>query len=165
MTEKRDERPLAELNLPPFEANIQERDGARRIFDTLRRRFVALTPEEWVRQNFVHYLTDTLGYRSALMGNEIELRLGRMSRRCDTVVYDRRLRPRMIVEYKRPEVAITQRVFSQISRYNMVMHVDFLVVSNGLQHYCCRMNYAEQTYEFLEQLPTFEEVTGGEKEA
>ena len=90
----------------------------------------------------------------------MQLSLNGMSRRCDTVVYDRQLRPRMIVEYKRPDVSITQKVFDQIGRYNRVMRVDWLIVSNGLEHYCCKMDYEQQTYEFVEEIPTFQTVTG-----
>lgn len=148
------------LNLPTCELRTQQQQGRTRVFDVLRQRYVALTPEEWVRQHFVHFLIDVCGYSAALMGNEVQLSLNGMSRRCDTVVYDRQLRPRMIVEYKRPDVSITQRVFDQICRYNMVMQVDWLVVSNGLQHYCCRMDYERQTYEFVSGIPPFEELVG-----
>lgn len=129
-----------------------------KVFDVLRQRFVALTPEEWVRQHFVHFLIAERGFSPSLMGNEVQLSLNGMSRRCDTVVYDRQLRARMIVEYKRPDVRITQRVFDQICRYNMVMQVDWLIVSNGLEHYCCRMDYERQTYEFVREIPRFETV-------
>lgn len=150
---------MTALNLPPYDAKIQTADGQTRIFDVLRRRFVALTPEEWVRQHFVQHLLTSYGYPSGLMANEVSLTLNGMSRRCDTVVYDRSLRARIIIEYKRPTVEITQRVFDQISRYNMVMQVDFLIVSNGMAHYCCRMDYGRQTYEFLPDIPTFAMLT------
>ena len=83
-----------------------------------------------------------------------------MSRRCDTVVYDRLLKARMIVEYKRPDVDITQKVFEQICRYNMVLQVDYLIVSNGLRHFCCKVDYERQTYEFLPDLPSYGDVVG-----
>ena len=89
------------------------------------------------------------------MGNEVQLRLNGMSRRCDTVVYDRALRPRIIIEYKAPTVDITQDVFDQICRYNMVLQADYLIVSNGLAHYCCRMDYATQTYAFATEIPHY----------
>lgn len=152
--------PFPTLNLPPFNANIRREGKNVRIFDTLRQRFVALTPEEWVRQHFVNMLLTNYGFSSSLTANEVSLSLNGMSRRCDTVVYDKQLRPRMIVEYKRPSVEITQRVFDQICRYNMVMHVDYLVVSNGMQHFACRMDYERQTYEFLKEIPNAETVLG-----
>ena len=154
--------PFPTLNLPPFNANIRREGMNVRIFDTLRQRFVALTPEEWVRQHFVNMLLTNYGFSSSLTANEVSLSLNGMSRRCDTVVYDKQLRPRMIVEYKRPSVEITQRVFDQICSYNMVMHVDYLVVSNGMHHFACRMDYERQTYEFLKEIPNAETVLGNE---
>lgn len=154
--------PFPTLNLPHFNANIRREGKNVRIFDTLRQRFVALTPEEWVRQHFVNMLLTNYGFSSSLTANEVSLSLNGMSRRCDTVVYDKQLRPRMIVEYKRPSVEITQRVFDQICRYNMVMHVDYLVVSNGMHHFACRMDYERQTYEFLKEIPNAETVLGNE---
>ena len=149
------------LNLPTYDVKVREENGAAKIFDVLRQRFVALTPEEWVRQHFVQFLLTTHGYSPTLMANEVSLTLNGMSRRCDTVVYGQQLRPRIIIEYKRPTVEITQRVFNQICRYNIVMHVDYLIVSNGLQHYCCRMDYNHQSYTFLHDIPPYRDVVGG----
>ena len=149
---------MFELNLPPFDVKISSEAGKKRIFDFIRRRYVALTPEEWVRQHFVHFLATTKGYPPALMANEVQLKLNGMSRRCDTVVYDRALTPRVIVEYKAPSVEITQKVFDQISRYNRVLHVDYLIVSNGLTHDCCRIDYDTQGYSFLPDIPSYEEI-------
>ena len=146
---------MTPLHLPPIEAKIKTENGQTKIWDGLRRRFVALTPEEWVRQHFTAYLIGQKGYSPTLMANEVSIALNGMNRRCDTVVYQRDLTPRVIIEYKRPDVKITKRVFSQVCRYNLVMHVDYLIVSNGLEHYCCRMNYAQQTYEFLNDIPDF----------
>ena len=122
----------------------------------LRRRYVALTPEEWVRQHFVHYLITYKGFPRALMANEVQLCLNGTKKRCDTVLYKRDLTAQMIVEYKAPDVKITQAVFDQIGRYNLVLHVDYLVVSNGLRHYCCRMDYEHNTYRFLPDIPAYE---------
>lgn len=149
---------MFELNLPPFDKKIITEGDKSRIFDILRQRYVALTPEEWVRQHFVHFLIEHKSYPSALMGNEISLQLNGMSRRCDTVVYDRALSPRLIVEYKAPTVEITQKVFDQISRYNMVLQVRWLIVSNGLAHYCCRIDYDTHTYTFLPDIPTWDQI-------
>ena len=102
------------LNLPAYETKITENDGKRQIFDILRKCYVALTPEEWVRQHFVHYLIDHKGYSKALMGNEVSILLNNTKRRCDTVVYDRSMRPRVIVEYKAPSVKyISKDVFDK----------------------------------------------------
>lgn len=147
------------LNLPPYETKITEKEGKRQILDILRRSFVALTPEEWVRQHFVHYLLEHKGYPAALMANEVAITLNGTKRRCDTVVYDRLLRPRAIIEYKAPEVKITKEVFAQISRYNLKLKVEYLIISNGLQHYCCRMDYEKQSYTFLQEIPEYSTIT------
>ena len=148
---------MQQLNLPPFQANVKKQDGSIKIFDVLRRKFVTLTPEEWVRQHFVHYLIEHKGYSQTLMANEVALTLNGMTRRCDTVLYAQKgLRPRMIIEYKRPDVEITQRTFDQICRYNMVLQVQYLIVSNGLRHYCCRLDYEKNGYVFLEDIPAYD---------
>lgn len=146
------------LNLPPFDAKIAVKDGKNTIFDVIRRRYVALTPEEWVRQHFVHFLLEHKGYPQALMANEVQVELNGMKKRCDTVLYKRDLTARMIVEYKSPEVGITQKVFNQITRYNIVLKVDYLIVTNGLQHYCCRMNYEQGNYTFLQDIPDYQSL-------
>ena len=147
---------MLSLNLPPFQAKIEIRNGKPFIFDMLRRRYVTLKPEERVRQYFVHFLTEHKGYPATLMANEVLLRLNGMNKRCDTVVYDRNLSPRMIIEYKAPDVEITQAVFDQIGRYNLVLRVDYLIVSNGIRHYCCKMDYGNRTYAFLTDIPTYD---------
>lgn len=143
------------LNLPEYDVKVRGTREKPEVFDFLRRRYVALTPEEWVRQHFTHWLVEHKGYPQALLGNEIELRLGEKRLRCDTILYDREMRPRMIVEYKAPTVAVTQKVFQQISTYNLLLHVDYLVVSNGLRHHCCRMDYDRERYEFLPDVPDY----------
>jgi predicted type IV restriction endonuclease len=144
------------LNLPTFELKMKDDGTKKSIFDVIRRKYVALTPEEWVRQHFVHYLMEQLGYPQELLANEVEVSLNGMSRRCDTVLYNRDLEARMIVEYKAPNIPITQNVFNQIMRYNMVLHVDYLVVSNGIDHYCCKMDYSTNSYTFLTEIPKYE---------
>ena len=112
------------LNLPSYPAKILKRNGKNVIFDTLRQKYVALTPEEWVRQHFVHLLTDFKGYPKGLLANEIQLDLNGTKKRCDTVLFNKDLSARMIVEYKAPNIEITQAVFDQITRYNMVLKVE-----------------------------------------
>ena len=106
---------MLSLNLPAFDAKIIVKDGKKAIFDIIRRRYVALTPEEWVRQHFVHFLLTYKGYPQALMANEVQLQLNGTRKRCDTVLYRCDLSAQMIVEYKAPDVVITQAVFNQIS--------------------------------------------------
>ena len=150
---------MISLNLPSYKINVAERGGRRMIYDFLRRRYVALTPEEWVRQHFTHFLVEHRHYPAALLGNEITVQLNGVARRCDSVLYSRDGgRPRMIVEYKAPEVPVTQAVFTQISAYNSVLRADYLVVSNGLAHYCCRIDYVLQKAEFLPEIPFYENL-------
>ena len=149
---------MLSLNLPPYATKVAVRDGKNTIWDIIRRKYVALTPEEWVRQHFVHFLVEHKGYPASLLANEVALTLNGTSRRCDTVLYDRTLSPRMIIEYKAPHIPITQKVFDQICRYNLVFRVDYLIVSNGLSHYCCRMDYAHQSYQFLQDVPAYGEL-------
>lgn len=146
---------MLSLNLPPYDIKITEREGKRQIFDPLRKSYVALTPEEWVRQHFVNYLLQYKGYPTSLTANEVGITLNGMSRRCDTVIYDKSLKPRAIVEYKAPSVKITKEVFAQISRYNLVLRVDYLIISNGLQHYCCKMNYTNNSFTFMQDIPDY----------
>lgn len=146
------------LNLPSFDAKIVEKDGKRSIFDIVRKKYVALTPEEWVRQHFIHYLITEKSFPKELVANEISLNLNGTSKRCDTVVYNRFLEPLMIIEYKAPHIDITQAVFDQIVRYNMVLHVSYLVVSNGINHYCCLIDYSKGNYSFLNGIPEYKAI-------
>lgn len=146
------------LNLPKTDLKIIIKDGKQQVFDILRRKFVALTSEEWVRQQFVHYLILSKGYPAECIGNEISLTLNGTRKRCDTVVYGQNAQPVMIVEYKSPQTGITQRVFEQISRYNIRLRVQWLIVSNGLQHYCCRIDYENSICQFVEDIPSYDEI-------
>lgn len=148
----------ARLNLPAFDMRTAEENGRTTIWDVLRQRYVALTPEEWVRQHFIHFLIEHRGYPQALLANEVQLQIGTKKLRCDSVLYDRQLRPRMIIEYKAPSIRLTQKVFDQIATYNLKLHVDYLIVSNGLQHYCCRMDYERNTYVFITDIPPHTQV-------
>ncbi|MBQ8968880.1 MAG: type I restriction enzyme HsdR N-terminal domain-containing protein [Bacteroidaceae bacterium] len=143
------------LNLPPAPLRLTQRNGQTCVFDELRRRYIKVTPEEWVRQHFVHFLIGHLGYPQGLLANEVSLSLNQTTKRCDTVLYDLQARPRMIVEYKAPHIELTQKVFDQISRYNIVLRVPYLIVSNGIQHYCCRIHYELGRYEFLPEIPAY----------
>ena len=150
---------MLQLNLPIFQPKLKKIEGEVFIFDQIRKKYLFMTPEEWVRQSFLNYLINHKGYPFSLMENEAIIKLNNMTRRCDTVVYNNKLKPLVIVEYKRPNVKIDQQVFDQIVRYNIVLRVDFLIVSNGLSHFCCKMNYEDQTYNFLESIPDYTELT------
>ena len=146
------------LNLPSFDINIAQRNGRPTVFDPLRRRFVALTPEEWVRQHFVNYLVHHLHYPAGLMANEVELTVGDKHLRCDTLLYNKDMQPQMIIEYKAPHIALSQKVFDQITAYNLLLHVDYLVVSNGMEHLCCQMDYDNRRYVFLPNIPDYNQL-------
>lgn len=150
---------MQKLHLPPFDVKTKDDGGRTAIYDFLRSRYVCLTPEEWVRQHFTHFLVGHKGYPAALMANELTVNVGGVARRCDTVLYNRiNLKPRMIVEYKAPHVAITQHVFQQIYAYNSVLRADYLVVSNGLAHYCCHVDYTNMKVDFLQDIPAYSEL-------
>ena len=141
--------------MPSYDVKIQKKPAGLEIFDPLRRKYVALTPEEWVRQHFVNYLISEKGYPASLMANETMIRLNSLTRRCDTVVYDNTLQPLVICEFKQPDVAISQQVFDQVARYNIVLKVRYLIVSNGLTHYCCRMDYETMSFDYLQEIPEY----------
>ena len=143
------------LNLPSIEANIKKEGEKTLIFDSLRKRYVALTPEEWVRQHFVGYLGSQKHYPTALMANEISIELNGMTRRCDTVVYSRQLEPLVIVEYKAPSVPVSRKTFEQAMAYNHVLRVPYIIISNGIKHYCCHIDYAQMKAEFLSDIPEY----------
>ena len=143
------------MNLPLVELRLRMEKKILKVFDPLRQKYVALTPEEYVRQHFTAWMTECLGYPASLMGNEVSLSLNNTRRRCDTVVFRSDGTPAVIVEYKAPTVAITQCVFDQIARYNMVLRSRFLIVSNGLRHFCCEMDYDHDSYSFLNRIPVW----------
>ncbi len=147
---------MQHLNLPEYQFNIKKKgnDGLV-ILDTLRKRWVALTPEEWVRQNFVRYLIEDREFPAALMNNEISLTQNGIKRRCDTLVADRQGLPLVIVEYKAPTIEISQKTFDQIVRYNMVLRAQYLIVTNGMRHYCCKIDYENNSYAFLQEIPPY----------
>lgn len=126
-----------------------------KVFDPLRNKYVALTPEEYVRQHFTAWMTGHFGYPASLMRNEVTLTLNDTKRRCDTVVFRSDGTPSVIVEYKAPTVEITQTVFDQIARYNLTLRSSYLIVSNGMRHFCCKMDYDNDTYKFLPQIPSW----------
>lgn len=152
-----------QLRLPAYGAQVRPCTDAaggpaQQIYDPLRRKWVALTPEEWVRQHFVNYLVTHLGYSPYRIANEVALRVGTRRRRADTVVYDDHSQPLMVVEYKAASVAITQRVIDQIARYNTVYRAPYLVVTNGMRTVCMHVAYADTdgvapTVTFLDSMP------------
>ena len=149
---------MIRLNLPSFDIKVSGSKQHPQILDVLRRKFITLTPEEWVRQHFIHFLLKQKRYPKGLLANEVQVKLNGTQKRCDTVLYNRDLSARMILEYKAPTVEITQAVFDQITRYNMALHVEYLVVSNGINHYCCRIDYRKNSYTFLKDIPNYSDL-------
>ena len=148
------------MNLPEY-SDIRIRttqDGKHEVLDVLRRRFVALTPEEWVRQHVIHWLVAFLGYPAALMGNEVELRVGNKKLRCDSILYASDGKPRMIMEYKAESVQLTDKVITQITTYNMLLHVNYLLVSNGNQHIFLRFDEENNLWVRQSVVPAYSEL-------
>lgn len=146
---------ITPLNLPPGDVKMRKTSRGDEIFDPLRRKWLLLTPEEWVRQHFTAYLRTHLSYPRSLMSNEVAIQLNGTLKRCDTVVFDHSAKPLMIIEYKAPAIEITQEVFDQIARYSLVLQVKYLTVSNGLHHYCCKLHPDTGKYTFLKDIPPY----------
>lgn len=149
---------MQDLNLPDYEFRFQREDDHVRIYDELRKKYVALTPEEWVRQNFIRFLVSEKAVPAGLIQQEKQLVINTMSRRPDIVVHDKHGKAVMIIECKAPEVKISQDTFDQVARYNSALKVPYLIVTNGLQHYCCKIDIVSNTYSFLKDIPVYEDL-------
>lgn len=148
---------MTKLNLPEYDFKIIK-EGQIKIFDIFRKKFVVLTPEERVRQQFLHYLVNAFNYPQSLIAVEFQLQVNKLKKRCDAVVFSNNGNPLLILEFKKPDCKISQVVFDQIARYNIPLQVNFLIVSNGMEHYCCQINHTSMTYSFIEKIPRFEEI-------
>ena len=137
---------------------IIQKNQKKYIFDSIRKKYVILTPEEWVRQNIIHYLVNIKNYPPNLIRIEQKLKGKEQFFRSDIVVYDRNGKAKMIVECKAEKVKITQDTFEQISKYNMQFEVDYLMVTNGIQHFVCKIDYLNKTYTFLPEVPDYLDV-------
>jgi len=146
---------MQKLNLPEYSFKIKSKEGKSYIFDSLRKKYVRLTPEEWVRQNFVRFLIGEKNFSPALIAVEAGVKVNNNPQRADLIVFDRMGKHLLVAEFKAPEVKISQLTFDQIVRYNMQLKVKYLIVSNGLEHYCCQINYEENTYAYLPDIPDF----------
>ncbi len=149
---------MFDLNLPKYTFKTKRENDSIFIFDRCRQKFVALTPEEWVRQNMVEYIIQAKNFPPARIANEVTVVINGMNKRSDSVIYDKEMRPRVILEYKAPSVKITQKVFDQIATYNFELDVDLLIVSNGLEHYCCKMDKENKKYYFLKEIPDYQQL-------
>jgi len=149
---------LQPLNLPPYPFKISDDNGQLTLFDEIRKKHIVITPEEWVRQHFVQYLINQKKYPKTLIKLEGGLRLHGMAKRTDIVVFNNTGDKILMIECKAPVVAINQKVFDQIARYNMTHKIALLAVSNGLQHYYCRIDLENKTYKFIPELPAYDEL-------
>jgi hypothetical protein len=136
--------------------NIRSTSDGQQIFDCVRKKYVVLTPEELVRQNIIMYLANVKNYPINLMRVEVGMKFNNMQKRCDILIYNRNRSPLLMVECKAANVKISQDIFNQLSRYNLVFKVPYLVATNGKDTYCCKINFEKQTHEFLNEIPSFE---------
>ena len=146
---------MPQLNLPNVALKTKLVEGTTQVFDAVRKKYLVLTPEEWVRQHFIYYLNKEKNYPLGLMGVEQMVKYNGMQTRADIVLYTAEGKPNVIVECKAPNVKITQDAFNQIAKYNFKLKVEFLVVTNGMQHFCCKMDYEKNINCFLEEVPAF----------
>jgi hypothetical protein len=146
---------MVTLNLPTFEYKTKQVEGKPYIFDLLRKKYVRLSPEEWVRQHIVHLLLSHYAYPKALIRTEGGLILNQTQKRTDVLVFDRAGQPFLLVECKAPHITLNQTVFDQISRYNHVHRAPYVVISNGLVHYCCCVDHETAEVKFLDDFPAF----------
>ena len=147
------------LNFKPYPFRIKKVDHKLWIFDIVRRKYVILQPEEWVRQHVVHFLIEEKGYPKSLINVEKELTVNGLTKRYDVVVYSKRGVVFLAVECKAPSVAITQQTFDQIARYNLTLNANCLMVTNGIEHYYCQMDYSTYKYIFLKELPHYNNLS------
>lgn len=130
----------------------------RKIFDWVRKKWLVLTPEEWVRQHMVDYLNVELNYPKSLMAIETGLKLNGLDKRTDVLLHGTDGKPLLLIECKAPSIKISEKTFHQIARYNSVLKVPFLLVTNGLNHYCCQVNFETQSFSFLKEIPCFKDL-------
>lgn len=149
---------LPKLNFPEYPFKVKTIGQDTQIFDAVRKKYVALTPEEWVRQNMVQYLICEKSFPASLLVVEMTIKYNQLQKRGDIVVFDRNGKSVFLVECKSTSVEITQKVFDQIARYNLSLNVQFLIVTNGLQHYCCQMDHHNRSYKFLEDIPDYRSI-------
>jgi type I site-specific restriction endonuclease len=148
------------LNMPNYSDRIRLRkqDEQLQIFDSIRGKWLVLTPEEWVRQNTILYISDTLEAPMTRIANEVAITYNGLIKRCDSIIYDDYGNPLIIIEYKRTDIQITQHVFDQIATYNMQLRVPYLIISNGLQHILCKVDFENRKYIFAQQWPKYHEL-------
>ncbi len=146
---------MQQLNLPAFDYKLREQEGKKYIFDVVRKKYLVLTPEEWVRQHFIHFLIEHYQYPKSLITVEDSHKVNKMQKRSDVVVYDTDGNVFLLVECKAPSVALTQKGMDQLSTYNQKYRASYLALTNGLKLYVCKMDYVKNKTEFIPQLPEY----------
>ena len=149
---------MRKLNLPEYEFRYKQEEESPYVLDVFRKRYVMFTPEEEVRQRFARYLIEEKGFPPELMLTEYTLKLNEMTRRCDILVHKPAGLPAVLVECKAPEIKIGQDTFDQVARYNLVFNVKYLMVTNGIKHYCCYLDFETRKVEFLKEIPIYSEL-------
>ncbi|MEY8847679.1 type I restriction enzyme HsdR N-terminal domain-containing protein [Psychroserpens sp. XS_ASV72] len=144
---------MQELNFPKFEFRFKSNENKVSIFDEIRKKFIILQPEEWVRQHCVQYLIHHKNYPKSLINVEKALQINNLTKRYDVVVYNPDGSIHLIVECKAPSITINQSTFDQIARYNLALDATYLMVTNGINHYYCKMDFENECYEFLKDIP------------
>lgn len=147
-----------QLNLPVFDIKTRTLNGQKQVFDIIRKKFVALTPEEWVRQHFINYLVEHKQYPIGLISVEMPVMINRMPQRADIVVYNRKAKPVVVVECKAPTVTLSNSTYTQAARYNLVLKAQVLVVTNGVSHFCSKIDLVKKSFSPLTEIPNFVEV-------
>ncbi len=146
------------LSLPKYNFRFKEINNTKFIFDEIRLKYIKLTPEEWVRQNFIKYLILDKKYPKSLIAIEKEIIVNGLKKRFDAIVFDRKANAKVIIEFKAPNIKLKQDVFNQISIYNINLKCDFLIVSNGINHFCFKVDFNKNSFSFLENIPSFDEI-------
>jgi len=149
---------MQKLNFPLFDFKLRNLNYRQEIYDPVRHKFVSLTPEEWVRQHLIAYLIQVKGYPESMIGVEKQLLLNKQPKRFDLVVFSRNAQPFLLAECKAPEVDISEKAFDQAARYNMLLQAEYFLITNGMDHYPCRLDYLNKQYIFIEDIPHFNEA-------
>lgn len=150
---------MQRLNLPEYTFKIKKVDGEKKqIFDAIRKKYVVLQPEEWVRQNFAQFLIQNKGFPASLMIFEYSLKYNNLSKRGDIVVFGKDGAAKLIVECKAPGIKIRKEVFDQAAQYNMSLKLEYMIITNGMDHYYCKIDRLTKTYAFLNEIPFYQEL-------
>lgn len=148
---------MKDLSLPSYGARVRAESGEIQIWDEFRMKWVVCTPEEWVRQHFVHFIANHLGFPKGRIGLEITLNVNQMKKRADVCVFDKTGKPYILAECKAPDVNLDDKVFEQISRYNLSLNAPFLLITNGIKHYCAKIDLKQKKWELISEFPFYSE--------